>query len=287
MSSTSSAEINNAKDYIGVIYGSGDYSKQVVESCISKGISCCVVFVTDSTEKFSAEVPCMRVKIGKIGEMVDFFHRYRVNKVIFAGAVKRPNFKDISLDAKGTSWLLKLGKSIFAGDDVLLKAVADLLRSEGFELISGTDLIDDVFIRNGVLSDRKPTESEWMDIKKGFEIAKTIGSLDIGQSVIICEGDVLGIECVEGTDELIKRCSSLRKQRAGGVLIKVSKPQQDQRLDLPTVGPNTVHNLHTHGFAGLAVESGHCIVLDKGNFIEQINGFSMLFVGTDGKYGRS
>ena len=285
MSSASSTKIDRSKDCIGVIYGSGDYSKQVVEACINKKIACCIVFVSEFVEKFSSEVPYIHTKIGKIGAAIDFFHQNNVNKIIFAGAVKRPNFKELSLDAKGTAWLLKLGKSIFAGDDVLLKAVADLLRSEGFEIISGTDFIDDVFVQNRVLSEKKPTELEWMDIKKGFEVAKTIGSLDIGQSVVVCNGDVLGIECVEGTDELIKRCVSLRKQQTGGILVKVSKPQQDQRLDLPTVGLNTIKNLHKHGFSGIAIESGHCIVIDKENFIKQINDFSMLFVGTDGKHG--
>lgn len=111
---------------------------------------------------------------------------------------------------------MKLGRSVFAGDDVLLKSIAELLQQEGFAVISGTDLLEDTFLDRGVFSKVKPTEQEWEDIRKGFEVAKTIGRLDIGQSVIVCDGDVLGIECVEGTDELIKRCAKLRKQKSGG-----------------------------------------------------------------------
>ncbi|MBR1734398.1 MAG: UDP-2,3-diacylglucosamine diphosphatase LpxI, partial [Alphaproteobacteria bacterium] len=231
-------------------------------------------------------IPFINIKIGQVAAAITFFRKELVNKVVFAGAVKRPNFNDLSLDVKGASWLLKLGKSIFAGDDVLLRSVAELLNKEGFEIISGTELIGDkAFVENGILSQKKPKKSDWLDIQKGFNVAKAIGQLDIGQSVVICNGDVLGVECVEGTDALIKRCSELRKQSTGGVLVKVSKPQQDQRLDLPTVGISTLENLHTYGFLGLAVESEHCIVLDKEKFIEKANELSMFFVGIDNEYG--
>ena len=109
--------------------------------------------------------------------------------------------------------------------------------------------------------------------------------MDIGQSVIVCEGDILGVECVEGTNELIKRCAKLRKQKSGGVLVKASKPQQDRRLDLPTVGLETFENLRLNDFSGLAVESKNCIVLDKDELIKQFDDFSMFFVGIDDKHG--
>lgn len=277
--------MSDSKDCIGIIYGDGNYPKRVVQSCLNKKISCCIVFIGEICEEVASNVPYIQTKIGKIGSAIKFFHAHNVNKVVFAGAVKRPNFKELSLDTKGASWLLKLGKSIFAGDDVLLRAVSDLLRDEGFCIISGTDLIGDIFVESGIFSKKNPTESEWRDIKKGFEVAKAIGSLDIGQSVIVCEGDILGVECVEGTNELIKRCAKLRKQKSGGVLVKASKPQQDRRLDLPTVGLETFENLRLNGFVGLAVESKNCIVLDKDELIKQFDDFSMLFVGIDDKHG--
>lgn len=277
--------MNDLKNRIGIIYGDGNYPKRVVQSCLDKKIPCCIIFVGEICEEFTSKVPFMPTKIGKIGSAVKFFHEHNVNKVVFAGAIKRPNFKELSLDAKGASWLLKLGKSIFAGDDVLLRAISNLLCDEGFEIVSGTDLIDDIFMDSGVFSKRNPTKSEWIDIKKGFEVAKTIGSLDIGQSVIVCEGDILGVECVEGTNELIKRCAKLRKQKSGGILVKASKPQQDRRLDLPTVGLKTFENLQLNGFSGLAVESESCIVLDRDELIKQFDDFSMFFVGVDDKHG--
>lgn len=279
----------NFKDsVIGVVFGSGEYPRKVVRACIEGGADCCVVFVgdDDASDEFR-EIPSIHIKIGKIGAAIDFFRQHNVKKVVFAGAVKRPNFRELSLDAKGASWLLKLGRSIFAGDDALLRAVATLLQEEGFEIVAGTEIIGNVFVKTGILSAKKPTEEESRDIKKGFEVAKTVGALDIGQSVIVCDGDVLGVECVEGTDALIQRCATLRKSEYGGVLVKASKPQQDQRLDLPTVGLDTLVNLHKYHFSGLAVESGHCIILDKDQFIKQCADFSIFFVGVDGLYERN
>lgn len=297
---------------VGIVYGAGNYPKMVLEACLKKGISCCVAFVAASSDSSSnsdagdvsdaggdndyagisdisadldderfSDIPKIRAKLGKIGSIIRFFRENSVDAVVFAGAVKRPPISELSLDSKGASWLLKLGRSMFGGDDELLRGVAQLLKQEGFAVISGTDLIGDIFLKNGVFSSIEPTDQEWEDIRKGFKIAKTIGHLDIGQSAIICNGDVLGIECVEGTDELIKRCARLRKQQSGGILVKASKPQQDQRLDLPTVGLRTLENLHNNGFRGLAIESFRCIVLEKDNFIKTAQELSMLLVGVE------
>lgn len=283
---------------VGIIYGAGDYPRKVLEGCLKKKLKCCAALLGGSetscievsetskvlpndstTTDLLRSVPKIHVKLGKIGAVIDFFRSQNVDAVVFAGAVKRPAISELSLDSKGASWLLKLGRSAFAGDDVLLGAIAKLLRQEGFAVISGTDLLDDTFLDKGVFSKIKPTKQDRDDIMKGLWLAKTIGSLDIGQSVIVCNGDILGIECVEGTDELIKRCAKLRKQQSGGILVKVSKPQQDQRLDLPTVGSRTLQNLHENGFKGLAIESLRCIVLDREKFIKTAEEFSMLLVG--------
>lgn len=297
--STSTDQSHYDYNCIGIVYGSGDYPRKVLEACQARGLRCCVATVSDAdilgvleASEGTADadaapisvpvpIPIMHAKLGKIGAIIRFFRENGVDAVVFAGAVKRPSINELSLDSKGASWLLKLGRSVFGGDDELLRAIAELLKQEGFAVISGTDLFEDTFLGSGVFSREKPTEQEWHDIRKGFEIAKTVGRLDIGQSVIVCCGDVLGIECVEGTDELIKRCAKLRKQQSGGILVKVSKPQQDQRLDLPTVGPKTLENLHHNGFRGLAVESDRCIILDRERMIEAADHLSMVMVSTE------
>lgn len=276
------------RECIGIVCGCGDYPKLVAQACIERNLDFCMLILNgfvDSYVQISQDSKNCRdvltVKLGDIRSSLSFFHKNNVTNIIFAGAVKRPNFNELSLDKKGASWLLKLGRAIFSGDDALLKAIAKLLNEEGFNIISGTDFLEDIFISNGIVTDRYPTEAEIFDIKAGFNAAKSLGSLDIGQSVIVHDGLVLGVECVEGTDALIERCAKLRKSAQGGVLVKTSKPQQDQRLDLPTVGVNTINQLNINGFFGLIVESEKCIVIDKKSIIKQANDFSMFFGGCE------
>ncbi|MDR2268324.1 MAG: UDP-2,3-diacylglucosamine diphosphatase LpxI [Holosporaceae bacterium] len=266
---------------LGIICGSGDYPLLVARACLKKNINFCLLFFGEDVSDVLAslrdykEIPALSVKIGDVGRAIDFFRENNVRQLVLAGHVTRPNFNDLALDKKGASWLLKLGKSIFAGDDALLKKLSQLLKEEGFEIIAGTDLIDDVFLSEGTVTEVSPDEFDMNDIEKGFEVAKVIGNLDIGQSIIIHQGLIIGVECVEGTDTLIDRCAALRKSSGGGVLVKASKPQQDYRMDLPVVGINTVQKLHEHKFTGLAVETEMCIVLNRELVIEQLNNFGM------------
>ncbi|MDR2794843.1 MAG: UDP-2,3-diacylglucosamine diphosphatase LpxI [Holosporaceae bacterium] len=274
-------------DRVCIICGGGCYPQLVAQACVAKGIGFCLLFLEGSsansklwTREISySNVPFLSIGFGEIAKALDFFHRNGVSEIIFAGGVKRPNFHEISLDKKGISWLLKLGTTIFSGDDALLKKLSDLLETEGFKIRAGTDLLDDIFVRNEVLSHRHPTEADYADIQRGLEVAAAIGNQDIGQAVIVSEGLILGVECVEGTDALVERCAFLRKTETGGILVKTSKPQQDYRLDLPTIGPKTIDILSRHHFSGVAVEAGKCIVIDKKSVIEQVNNYSMLFCG--------
>jgi len=276
------------KKCIGIICGGGNYPKLVAQACIEKEIDFCMLLLKgfsdaslDINQDSKNYKGTLSVKLGDIGVSLDFFRKNNVDKIVFVGDVKRPNFNELSLDKKGASWLLKLGKAIFLGDDALLKAIAKLANEEGFEIIAGTDLLEDIFVSNGIFTNKYPTEAEIFDIKIGFNAAKNLGILDIGQSVIVHDGLVLGVECVEGTDNLIERCAKLRKSSRGGVLVKTSKPQQDQRLDLPTVGENTINLLNVNGFSGFIIESKKCIVINKKSIIKQANDFSMFFGGSE------
>lgn len=275
---------------IGIICGHGFYPKIAVMACVKKNLNFCLIFINgiSSHENFFLEGECENVKfttlnLGEIGAAIDFFQKNNVKKVIFSGAVKRPNFKQLTLDAKGRQWLAHLGSRIFYGDDGLLRAISELMKKEGFEIISGTELIDkkEIFLSKGTHTNAIPSKSDLRDIEFGAKVARTIGVLDIGQSVIIHEGLVVGIECVEGTDELIKRCAKLRKSDKGGILVKMCKPQQDIRVDLPTIGPSTIDLLCENNFAGVAIDAEKCIVIDKSEVIRKANEASLFVHGVN------
>ncbi|MDR1362012.1 MAG: UDP-2,3-diacylglucosamine diphosphatase LpxI [Holosporaceae bacterium] len=275
--------INNS--CLGIVCGGGDYPLLVARACLKKNINFCLLFFGEEISKVLENlgdyknIQSISVKIGDVAKAIDFFHKNGVRQLVLAGHLARPNFNNLSLDKKGASWLLRLGKDIFAGDDALLKKLALLLQEEGFEVVAGSDFIDDGFISAGTSTKISPDEFDIRDIEKGFEVAGTIGRMDIGQSVIVHQGLVVGIECVEGTDALIARCALLRKSSSGGILIKTSKPQQDYRMDLPVIGVSTVQQLHKHNFAGVAIGSGNCIVLHKKLVIEQLDEFGMFLYG--------
>ncbi|MDR3155865.1 MAG: UDP-2,3-diacylglucosamine diphosphatase LpxI [Holosporaceae bacterium] len=276
------------QECIGIVCGGGNYPLLIARFCSRKNIRFCLVllkgFAVLSDYADCSAIAETVVDFGEIEKALSFFRKHRVKKIALAGTVKRPDFFKMSMDATAAFWLLKLGKKIFSGDDALLRGIAALLQQEGFELINGTDLMLDAFVPVGVCTEKHPTVAEYCDMKKGFDVAKALGGLDVGQSVIVWNGLVLGVECFEGTDELIERCARLRKVENGGILIKAVKPQQDRKLDLPTIGKNTVNLLHKNGFSGVALEADGCIVLEKKHVIGQLDQFGMFLCGCDKKF---
>ncbi len=283
----------NAEGRVGIICGSGFYPKIAAAACIEKGLDFCLIFINgissyqdfffadDSVVMDPISVKHTTLHLGEIGTAINFFQSNNVKQIIFSGAVKRPDLRQLKLDSKGKQWLAYLGAKIFGGDDCLLHALSELVESEGFKIISGTELIDKnkIFLSEGTHSRQFPSKNDLHDIEIGIKAAKTIGALDIGQSVVVHDGLILGVECIEGTNELIKRCAALRKTERGGVLVKMSKPQQDVRVDLPTIGPETINLLSEKHFAGLAVEAEKCIVVDKRVVIEKVNNASLFLRG--------
>ncbi|MFO0849156.1 MAG: UDP-2,3-diacylglucosamine diphosphatase LpxI [Gemmataceae bacterium] len=151
-------------------------------------------------------------------------------------------------------------------DDNLLLGLIDEFRAEGFECVSALDLCPELLVRPGVLTRRPPTAAEERDIRFGWGLAKEMGRLDVGQSVMIREGTALAVEAIEGTDEAIRRAGGLCR-RSGFVVVKVAKPQQDMRFDVPTVGPATIETMRQAGATALGVEAARTILIDEADTI--------------------
>lgn len=267
---------------LGIVCGGGCYPKLIAQECIKKQFGFCLLFIKGFAEDFSKDIgnlqniPVLSVNLGEIQKMSDFFRQNNVDKVTFAGKIRRPNLNKLSLDKKGRSWLMKLGKSFLKGDDELLRNVITLFEQEGFQVVAGTDFLEDIFLLEGVYSKRQPTQSDWKDIDFGFEQAKIFGKEDIGQSIVVADGKVVRREDINGTDNLI--IESGKNPEHANILIKILKPQQDLRIDLPTVGPDTIVLLHQNGFRGLVVEAGKCIVIDKKQMMELVDKYNLFFV---------
>lgn len=206
---------------------------------------------------------------GEIGRLFDLLARERVGEVVICGAVNRPDFSAIRVDLGAVLSLPKILSLMVGGDDTVLKNVVRFLEDRGYRVIGAHQVAPELVGGNGNLGRFKPTDDAEIDIAKGIEASLTLGRLDIGQAVVSISGRVVAVEGIEGTDELLQRVADLRKRgrlkaaHRSGVLIKAAKPQQDLRVDLPTIGPRTVEMAVAAGLAGIAVESGRVMIVDR------------------------
>ncbi len=206
------------------------------------------------------------IRLGQLGQLIKTLKKNGVQKALMAGTIaKRLMFK-IKPDLKGLALMSKL--AIFH-DDGILRSLARELEKEGISIVSATAYIPELLSPPGCLTKRRPTKKEKEDVELGWRIAKELGKLDIGQCVVVRRGTVLAVEAMEGTDETIMRGGKLAREKA--VVVKVSKPNQDLRFDIPSVGLNTVETMAEVKASVLAVEAGKTLMFDKSKMIELAN----------------
>jgi UDP-2,3-diacylglucosamine hydrolase len=197
--------------------------------------------------------------------------------------VRRPALASLRLDWRGMQLLGKLGLGGGQGDDRLFKLIVDELEGEGFRVIGADDVIGALLAPAGLLAGPAPDAAAERDIATGVAVALRLGELDVGQAVVVQHGLVLGVEAVEGTDQLLARCAGLRRDGPGGVLVKLKKPRQERRADLPTIGPATVRAAADAGLAGIAVHAGNCIIVDREDVILAADRRGLFVVGVSAR----
>lgn len=201
------------------------------------------------------------VRLGAAGRALALLREAGVEEVVLAGSVRRPSLAELRPDAR-TAALLARG-ALRRGDDGLLRTVIEALEGEGFRVLGAQEIAGGLLAPGGSLGRHRPGAEARADIARGAEVLAALGRVDIGQAVAVQAGVVLAVEAAEGTDGLIARAAGLRRQGPGPVLVKMAKPGQENRADLPAIGPNTLRALAGGGFAGVAVEAGRCLLLER------------------------
>jgi DUF1009 family protein len=201
-----------------------------------------------------------------------------VGELVLAGGIRRPSLTALRPDWRAAKLFARIGYRAL-GDDGLLSAVVSELEREGFRVIGPDQLLASALIPEGPLGKIHPDMQSGADIERGLRVARMLGALDVGQAVIVQQGLVLGVEAIEGTDELIRRCAPLRREGMGGVLVKVEKPGQERRADRPTIGPCTVLLAAETGLRGIAIEANGTIVLDRHEVIRAADAAGLFVVG--------
>lgn len=246
---------------VGIVAGGGDVPIRIAEACRTAGREVFVLALEGQADPDTLDADAW-IRLGEAGRGLDLLREAKVEELTFVGRVERPSLRQLRPDIRTARFLAKLGKSVL-GDNSLLSAIAREMEREGFRMVAPESILDGLLAVEGRYGAHAPDQLALDDVARGVEVARALGAIDVGQAVIVQQGHVLGVEAAEGTDGLIGRCAGLRLAGEGGVLVKIAKPGQDRRIDLPTVGPDTVAAAAAAGLRGIAVEAGGALVIDR------------------------
>ncbi len=261
---------------VGMIAGNGSFPFVFLEAAKRAGLNMIVVAHEGETDPAVETLgfSIRWVRLGQVGAIFETFHKHGVHHAAFVGGIRKPKLFELRPDWKGMKILGTLARY---HDDEALKALAHEFEKEGITIVASTFLVPTLTATEGVLTKRSPSEREREDIRVGLDVSRIIGEADIGQCVVIREKVVVAVEAIEGTDETIKRAG--RIAGPGTVVVKVAKPNQDLRFDLPSVGPETIRVMQEAGSTVLAVEAGKTLLFDRDRTIDLANAAGIALVG--------
>jgi hypothetical protein len=263
---------------IAIIAGAGSIPLMAINACKAKGQDFVVIALAGIADTSSfADVPFKSIKLGRVGEAIKYCKSSGVDEVVLIGSLRRPSFKELSMDLWTARKVAKISFSIF-GDDSILSAVIREIEKEGLKVKGIQEILPELLVPAGLYTKHKPGKRAKIDINRGMEVLQELGKLDIGQSAIIQQGMVIGVEAIEGTDALIKRCKDLMRKGEAGVLVKMKKVGQETRVDLPTIGVTTVENAHASGLQGIAFEAGATLVVDFDAVVAKANELGLFLI---------
>ena len=219
-------------------------------------------------------------RIGAVGRVIATIREEAATEVVFAGHVRRPSLASLRPDLYTVRLLARIGARSL-GDDGLMRRIAEAFEAEGLRVVEVSSVLADTLAPPGPLGALAPDETALQDIRRGLEVAAALGRADAGQAVVVQQGIVLAIEAAEGTDRMIARAAGLRREGPGGVLVKMAKPQQDRRMDLPVIGVDTVEAAAAAGLRGIAVEAGGVLVLDREAAIRRADETGLFVTGAE------
>lgn len=272
--------MNNSQKKLGIIAGGTQLPQLLINHCLDTGRDFFVLAIEGNADKaiFTPRIPHKWIRIGQAGSGFKAFADEKVEEVVMIGTIHRPSFADLVPDLRTAAFFAKIGMKAL-GDDGILRALVKEIESENMRVVGIHEVLPQLLVKEGVLTKHKPDKQADADISRGVEVGLALGRLDIGQSVIVQQGLVLGVEGVEGTDALIIRCANYKREGAEPILVKLRKPQQDMRIDLPTIGTKTIESLHRAGMRGLAIHAGNALMVNEDEVIELADKYGMFIKG--------
>lgn len=263
---------------VGLIAGNGRFPILFAQAAKEQGIRVVAVGMDGETDpEIASHVDAFSmVKVGQLGKMIKIFQKASISKAAMAGGVRKTRL----FGGARPDWtaLKLLAKNAVRKDDGMLRAIASEFESKGIEIIDSTIYMPECLAPEGVLVGNDLIEEALTDLHYGYEVAQKIGELDIGQTVVVKAGAVVALEAIEGTDACLQRAGELTDKK-GGVAVKVAKPSQDMRFDVPAIGVKTIDNLAAAGITVLGIEAGRTLMLEPQKIMERADTLGITIVG--------
>jgi DUF1009 family protein len=270
---------------LGIIAGRGPLPCVLAESAAARGLPLHIVAIRGEAREEIERFPHTWIKWGEIGKMFAALDKNGCGDLVIIGGVNRPDLANVRFDlgaVRTLPFLLSLGKG---GDDHVLSRIVRFFEDKGYRVHGAGDVAPELLAGEGRLGDKAPSAEDRADIDMAIDVVRALGRFDVGQAAVVVKGHVLAVEAAEGTDAMLARCAELREAgRAGrggraGVLVKAPKPGQEERVDLPTIGPETVKKAAAAGLAGIAVAAGQVLMAERAATIEAANQLGLFLVG--------
>ncbi|MFT5181266.1 MAG: DUF1009 family protein [Alphaproteobacteria bacterium] len=264
---------------LGILAGGGPLPGNLIEACRSSGRDFFVLaFEGQADAEIIGDAPQAWVRLGAVEEAIGRLRAEQCEELVLAGPVRRPSLAELRPDRRAARFLAR--GLLSKGDNGLLGAVVrSLEEEEGFRVVGADTILADLRAGAGPFGRHQPTQDDEADITRGVSVVYQIGKLDIGQAVVVRHGVVLGVEAAEGTEAMLQRCGALQGQSRGGVLVKLPKPGQEKRADMPAIGPKTVAGAADAGLAGIAVAAGATLVIEPARVVADADAAGLFIVG--------
>ena len=264
---------------LGMIAGGGMMPVEIIKHCNDLGREIFVVGIEPyAKEEEIMDAPHIFARMGEVGKILKAMAKNDVHDIVLAGGIKRPSFKELIPDWEGAKLMAKLAIKKMS-DDNLFRAAMDEIERHGFKVVGIEEVVPEMMFSEGLYGKVKPSSEDMDDIQRGITVAKALGAVDVGQAVVVQEGMVLAVEAIEGTDMMLSRAAIVKKQGKAPVMVKVLKPGQDMRVDLPAIGLQTVEQLKKYGIKGIAVEAGGILLIEREAVIKMADESGIFIIG--------
>lgn len=272
---------------LAIVAGDGVLPRLLAEDCARRGRDYRVVLFADHAPDWTDGQPVIRAAFEKPGALFEALRKAGCGHVAFAGGMQRPKLNPLRFDWKFLQLAPRLLPALKSGDDVTLRVINSIFEAEQMEIVPPHSLLDDLLAPAGCLTTAQPSQEDQADITRAFAIARAAGAQDVGQGAVVAQGICLGVESIQGTDTLLQFVADtgapyrFDPEGAKGVLAKGPKPDQDWRVDLPAIGPQTVENAARAGLAGVAVQAGGVLILGRAETIAAADAAGLFLLGVD------